>query len=103
MNLKPLRRFCLIALLEGISYIFLLAVAMPLKYFAEMPLWVKYGGWAHGILFIAYVAMLIQVAVAYDWKMGRIVWVFLASLLPFAPFFVERRLKRQLKAGVQAA
>lgn len=93
--MNSLNRFCFVALLEGISYIVLLAIAMPLKYFMDMPLAVKYVGWAHGILFVAYVALLINAAIQYNWKFGRIVIVFIASLLPFAPFIVERRLKRE--------
>jgi len=48
MNLK-IRTFATVALLEGISYVLLLAIAMPLKYFFEFPQAVKIVGWAHGI------------------------------------------------------
>lgn len=95
MNFKPLNRFCLIAVLEGISYIVLLAIAMPLKYFFDFPEAVQYTGWIHGILFVAYIAFLIPAAVEYNWKIGKIAVIFLASLLPFLPFIVERRLKRE--------
>ena len=95
MNLKPLNRFCFVAVLEGISYIVLLGIAMPLKYFMDMPDAVKYTGWAHGLLFVAYIFLLINVAIQYNWKLGRIMWVFVASLLPFVPFIVERKLKRE--------
>lgn len=95
MNLKPLNRFCFVALLEGISYIVLLGIAMPLKYFMDMPDAVKYTGWAHGLLFVAYIFLLINVAIQYNWKIGRIFLVFMASLLPFAPFIVDRKLKRE--------
>ena len=81
-----------IAVLEGISYLALLLIAMPLKYFAGMPLAVKYTGWAHGLLFVLYVAFVAICAMEYKWKFTKIVLVFLASLLPFAPFIVEKRL-----------
>ena len=71
---------------------------MPLKYFMDMPDAVKYTGWVHGLLFVAYVFLLINVAIQNNWKFGRIVWVFLASLLPFAPFYVEKKLKREAAA-----
>ncbi|RZM12434.1 MAG: DUF3817 domain-containing protein, partial [Pedobacter sp.] len=51
-SVKDLRRFMLIALVEGISYLLLLCIAMPLKYYADMPGFVKYLGWAHGVLFV---------------------------------------------------
>jgi len=49
--------FSKVALAEGISYILLLFVAMPLKYLFDMPLAVKYTGWAHGLLFVLYIAL----------------------------------------------
>ncbi|RYZ80667.1 MAG: DUF3817 domain-containing protein, partial [Proteobacteria bacterium] len=45
-----------VAVAEGISYLLLLFVAMPLKYFANLHLYVKYTGWAHGLLFVLYAA-----------------------------------------------
>jgi len=95
MNFKSLNRFCFVALLEGISYIALLGIAMPLKYFMDMPEAVKYTGWAHGLLFVAYIILLINCAIQYNWKLGRILLVFVASLLPFAPFIVEKKLKKE--------
>lgn len=98
MNFKSLNRFCFVALLEGISYLVLLGIAMPLKYFMDMPDAVKYTGWVHGLLFVAYIFLLINVAIQNNWKFGRIALVFLAALLPFAPFLVERKLKREAEA-----
>lgn len=98
MNTKVLNRFCLIALIEGISYLVLLGIAMPLKYFAHMESAVKYPGWAHGVLFVLYIFFLLQAWYTYKWSFGRVVLIFLASLLPFAPFFVEKRLKREAAA-----
>lgn len=95
MNLKPLNRFCLVAVLEAVSYVALLGIAMPLKYFMDMPEAVKYTGWVHGILFVAYIATLINAAIQYNWKIGRIAILFLASLLPIIPFILERRLKKE--------
>jgi len=43
-----------IALIEGISFIVLLGIAMPLKYLAGMPQAVTFAGWLHGMLFIAF-------------------------------------------------
>lgn len=82
-----------VAVAEGISYLLLLFVAMPLKYFADMPLGVKYTGWAHGLLFVLYAATLVLAWQEQKWKFGKAVLIFLASLLPFAPFVVDRKLK----------
>ncbi|MEH6305112.1 DUF3817 domain-containing protein [Olivibacter sp. CPCC 100613] len=95
INKSTVRRFRKIALLEGISFILLVFIAMPLKYWADFPLAVKYVGWVHGVLFIAYVFSLIQCWTEYSWKFGRVILFFFASLLPFAPFVVEKRLKTE--------
>lgn len=81
------------AILEGISSIILFFIAMPLKYFADMPLAVKYTGWVHGVLFIAYIVLLVACWQKYKWKFSRVLLFAFASLIPFAPFYVERDLK----------
>ena len=95
-----LGRFRAIALIEGISYIVLLFIAMPLKYMAGIDEAVKYTGWAHGLLFVLYAILLLQVWTEYKWKFGKVVVIFLASLVPFAPFWVEKRLKSEDKESV---
>jgi integral membrane protein len=81
-----------IGLTEGVSYLLLLGVAMPLKYFAGLPEAVLAVGWAHGVLFMAY-------AWVTFWAYGKnrlpfrwVGWCALASLLPFGPFVIDPRL-----------
>jgi integral membrane protein len=90
-----LGKFRLIALLEGISFIVLVFIAMPLKYGFDMPLFVKYFGWAHGVLFVLYMILLLQCALEYSWKFGRIAFAFFAGLLPFGTFVLERKLRNE--------
>jgi integral membrane protein len=80
-----------VALIEGVSFLLLLGIAMPLKYLGGMPGPVKVVGWAHGILFMMLVAALAHAVVARGWTMSRAGVVFVASLLPFGPFVVDRR------------
>ena len=87
------RRFRWVALVEGISYLVLLGVAMPLKYGLGWPLGVKVVGAAHGVLFVAYFLTLIQAAVARDWGWRRAAVAGLASLIPGATFWLDRRLR----------
>lgn len=84
-----------IAVAEGISFIVLVFIAMPLKYFGNFPLAVKYAGWLHGLLFILYAASLIMVWGDAKWKIGKVALYFVASLIPFAPFWVDKKLKRE--------
>ena len=82
-----------IAVAEGISYILLVFIAMPLKYWADMPLAVKYTGWAHGVLFMLYIIILIMAWLEYKWSFKRAALFGFASLIPFAPFWVDKQLK----------
>jgi integral membrane protein len=91
-----------IAVLEGISYLLLLFIAMPLKYYADMPLFVKYTGWAHGLLFVLYGAFLVMAWQEQKWKFGKVVLIFLASLFPFLPFVVDRKLKDERAVGTDS-
>lgn len=86
--------FSKIAHAEGISFLLLLLVAMPLKYIADMPLAVKYTGWAHGILFIWYIAVIVTLGADQKWSLGKKALAVIAGLLPFGTFwFVKNKLK----------
>ena len=82
------------ALVEAASFLLLVGVAVPLKYFADRPGAVKVLGWAHGVLFVIFCVALAQTMWAARWPAGRGVMVFVAALLPFGPFLVDRRMKR---------
>ncbi|HEY8956617.1 DUF3817 domain-containing protein [Chitinophaga sp.] len=83
------------ALIEGISYLILLFIAMPMKYLFSFPEPVKYFGWAHGLLFILFVVLLFACWIKYRWSLLRVTGFFLGSLLPFVPFIFEKRLKKE--------
>ena len=83
-----------IAWLEGVSFLVLLGVAMPLKYAAGNPLPVKVVGWIHGALFVALCVVLLVVMRRRRWPLGRGALVFAAALVPFGPFLVDRRIAR---------
>ena len=84
-------RFRTIARAEGFSFLFLLFVAMPLKYLADMPLAVKYTGWAHGVLFIAYWIAAVPLFTKLKWDAERIIGLGAASVLPFGTFVLEAK------------
>lgn len=90
----PLGRLRVVGFWEGISFLVLLGVAMPLKYFAGWPLAVRAVGMAHGILFILYVVAAGAAAVKGKWSRGRTALVLVASLLPAGPFVVEAKILR---------
>lgn len=88
------KRFRWISLIEGISFLVLLGIAMPLKYVLDMPKPVTYVGWAHGVLFVAYILLVIPTARSLKWTFGRTILALIASLLPFGPFIFDRNLKK---------
>lgn len=92
-------RFRIISIVEGISFLLLLGVAMPLKYAAGIEEATKYPGWAHGLLFVAYMFALIDVAIVKRWPFKWIALGFIASLLPFGPFVFDKKIldKEQAK------
>jgi integral membrane protein len=92
----PLGRFRLVSLAEGISYLVLLAIAMPLKYLAGEPRGVQIVGGVHGALFVAFITTLAQAAHAEAWRPSRVYRAFVASMVPFGAFLLERAIRREL-------
>lgn len=99
MMQTPLGRLRLIGLIEGISYLLLLGIAMPLKYLAGIPEVVKVVGWAHGVLFVLYILAVLHVWVVRRWSLGRAVLAFAASLLPFGTFLFDKSLRREAQTA----
>lgn len=93
--MKTVNLFRKIALAEGVSFLLLLLVAMPLKYMAGWPYAVKYLGWAHGVLFVAFLALALEVKGILGKNFGWLVWAFVASLLPFGTFVLDKQLQKE--------
>jgi integral membrane protein len=91
---KWARRFKWISLIEGLSFLILLGIAMPLKYMFDTPLAVTYVGWAHGILFILYIYTVFPTSQKLKWDFSRTFFALIASVLRFGPFIFDRNLKK---------
>ena len=89
-----LGRFRLLSLSEGVSFLVLLGVAMPLKYFAGFPEVVEVVGMMHGVLFILYLLAALNLVIAERWSFLWLGKAFVAAVLPFGPFVLEARLCR---------
>ena len=94
-----LSRFRFLGWLEGVSYLLLLGVAMPLKYAADMPQAVSMVGMAHGVLFVAYVGAAFVMTNGHDWPMTRLGGAVLAAILPFGPFVFDRKVLDPLESA----
>jgi integral membrane protein len=88
---SALGRLRIVAFLEGVSYLVLLGIAMPLKYLAGLPQAVKVVGMAHGVLFVLFVIMLIQIATEKGWSFKKSLLSFISSLVPFGTFYADAR------------
>lgn len=88
-----LKRFRLISYIEGLSYLILVFIAMPLKYLAENPYPVKIAGMAHGVLFILFVLFLADSMRKYAWNTKFSTKLFIYSLIPFGSFIIEKKVK----------
>jgi integral membrane protein len=86
-----LGRLRIVAFLEGISFLILLGIAMPLKYFASYPGPVRVVGMIHGILFIGYVLFLALTKSEHRWSFGKTTLAFIASLVPFGTFYADKK------------
>jgi integral membrane protein len=83
-------RLRLTALLEGLSLLVLVLIAVPLKYGWDDPSLVKIMGPVHGFLFLFFVINTISVGIEYHWKFRETTWkVLLACFIPFGTFYVD--------------
>lgn len=78
-----------ISYLEGISYILLLFIAVPIKYYANDPSLVKLLGMPHGLLFVAYGILSLVSSKEYRWNSKKTLVVLISSVIPFGTFYVD--------------
>lgn len=89
-----LGRFRLVALLEGISYLILMGIGMPLKYGYQIFWPIKVLGYTHGFLFLVFLLLLVEVWKEQKWAFKDVVIAFVASLLPFGTILMDRKWRK---------
>lgn len=89
--IKTSTLFRTVAFLEGLSYILLLFVAVPLKYVYNDPQYVKLLGMPHGLLFIGYIVMAIWFCSDFKWTKKILFLVLLAAVIPFGTFYIDKK------------
>jgi integral membrane protein len=89
----PIGRLRLAGMLEGLSFLGLLFVAMPKKYLFGDPSWVRACGMAHGLLFLVFCAVLMDLSSNESLTRRQTAMAFVAALIPFGPFLIDRRLR----------
>ena len=83
-------------LAEGISFLLLLGIAMPLKYLAGQPQYVRMVGSVHGLLFVVYVLLVMLAAQAAKWPRATVLMALVAAVIPFGPFWFDAKLRKGL-------
>lgn len=95
---KLLNELRMAGIAEGVSFLILLFIAMPLKYAAGMPLAVTIAGSLHGFLFILLMVFMVRAKAHYEWPIERCVEVVIAAVCPFGTFVLDRKLKKEADA-----
>ncbi|GAE34511.1 DUF3817 domain-containing protein [Halalkalibacter akibai] len=90
--MNSIKAFRMIGFLEGMSFLLLLFIAMPLKYMMDMPLMVTYVGAAHGALFILYIGAVMYMKMNEGWSYKKSFLACVASVMPFGPFIFDAKL-----------
>lgn len=88
---------------EGISFLVLLCIAMPLKYFLQQPMAVKIFGWIHGILFVTFLFLAWEVKTDRNKSLRWFTTAFLAAIIPTGTFFFDKKLKEEEKISSSQA
>lgn len=91
----PVGRLRLFSLLEALTYLVLIGFSVNKNVLDGDHLGVQIMGPLHGVLFVFYVLAALDVRPRLGWSVGTTAKVLIASVIPFAPFFVERWLRTQ--------
>ena len=98
---SPKLRLRVVGIAEGVSYLILLFIAVPLKRIGGHPEAVQVIGPIHGLLFVLYVLTIIQAKTEYGWPFGKTALALLASLIPGGTFYADYKVFRHLPATTE--
>jgi integral membrane protein len=95
-EIKALQQLRWIGIIEGVSYLVLLFISMPLKYVFKLPKPVIINGWIHGFLFVLLAVAILYVWILRKWPFKRAFTAGIASLVPFGTFWFDKSLKKEV-------
>lgn len=98
-----LNTFRVLSLIEGVSLISLFCIAMPAKYYFGLFDVVWPVGMTHGMLWMALVMFSLPVSHKQGWSVFFWMMVLLASVIPFACFFLDSKLKPEMALAEEIA
>ena len=86
--------FRVISILEGLSYIILLFIAVPIKYLGDDESYVKMFGMPHGLLFVSYIVLAFLLKSELNWNSKTFWTILVASIIPFGTFYIDKKYLR---------
>ncbi|MGE6377783.1 DUF3817 domain-containing protein [Peribacillus muralis] len=87
--------FRFITIVEGISYVLLLAIGMPIKYILNIGEATLILGSIHGFLFVVFGLLLLYVSIRSKWSFIKMALIFIVSFVPFGNFVIDQKLLKQ--------
>ncbi|MBY6037721.1 DUF3817 domain-containing protein [Fictibacillus nanhaiensis] len=93
--MNPIKTLKTVGFLEGWSFLILLLIAMPLKYFFDQPMAVSIVGALHGLLFVLYILAILYVWNVKKWPFMRAFLAMLSSVIPFGPFIFDSKFLKE--------
>jgi len=94
--MSELKKFRLINKIEGISFLILLFIAMPMKYYAGIPMATKIIGMLHGLLVFAFIYQIIEAKKEAGFSMKETALYSVLSLIPFGSFYTDKLLAKKM-------
>lgn len=95
-------RLRVLGFLEGLSLLFLLFVAVPMKYFGDNPSLTKLIGPVHGAIFVWFLLSTLSLGVEQQWKFKTTTWkIIVACFIPFGTFYIDYLIFRNVKEKQQ--
>lgn len=98
---KTFSLFRNIAFAEGVSFMILLLLAMPLKYFAHLPVAVTVVGGLHGLLFVVFMGLALAVIIQYKKSVWWLLASFVASIIPLGTFWMDHKKWKKEEAALK--
>lgn len=95
MQKKLIRNLRYSGIIEGISFLILLLIAMPLKYIFDKPQFVLVFGWIHGALFVTYAYFVVHAWTLRKWVFKKAFKVGIAAIIPLGTFYIDKELKKE--------
>lgn len=91
----PVGKLRMVAFVEGMSYLLLLFIAMPLKYMFDTPEAVRWTGMLHGVLFILYMLTVAYVTMVVRWSFWWVLGAVMVAFIPFGNFVLDSKLAKK--------